>query len=88
VGLPTPWIRHLSHQDKDTKTNFEAAIRNSTVALSRLRQIIQEDLDSLDRAETSENQFEDPNWSHKQAYWNGQRSKLLSYLSLLNIDPK
>jgi ABC-type microcin C transport system duplicated ATPase subunit YejF len=85
VGLPTRWISHLSRADQDTKKNFEAAVRNSTTALGRLKDILQEDLDSIDRAETAEKQFEDPNWSHKQAYWNGQRSKVLNLLKLVNL---
>ncbi len=88
MGLPTPWIRHLSQQDRDAVKNFEGAVRNSTVALDRLRTILQEDLESLDRAETSDKQFEDPNWSHKQAFCNGQRSKLRSLLTLLTFDQK
>lgn len=86
MGLPAPWIRHLSNQDQESRNNFEAAIRNSTVALGRLREIIKEELESLDRAEFSDKQFEDPNWSHKLAYLNGQRSKLKSFLNLLTFD--
>lgn len=88
MGLPAPWIRHLSKSDQEHKENFEAAIRNSTIALGRLREIIQDELDQLDRAEASEKQFDQPNWSHKLAYWNGQRSKLRSFLSLLTFDQK
>ena len=88
MGLPTPWIRHLSQADQVTKDNFEAAIRNSTVALGRLREILTEEIDSIDRAELSEKQFETPNWDYKQAFWSGQRSKLVSLLSLLNFDQK
>lgn len=86
MGLPSRWVSHLSNQDQDSKANFESAVRNSTTALYRLKDILLEDLDAIERVENSEKQFEDPNWSHKQAFWNGQRSRLHSILSLLNFD--
>jgi hypothetical protein len=86
LGLPSQWVRHLPPQDKELQKNFEAAVRNSTTALSRLREIFQEELDSITRKETSDEQFEDPSWSHKRAYWDGQRSKILAHLSLITLD--
>lgn len=85
MGLPTVWIRHLPQGRLENK-DFEAAVRNSTIALGRLREILQEEINSLDKSETSDSQFSDPNWSHKQAYRNGQRSKLRYILSILEFD--
>lgn len=84
-GLPTIWIRHLPSENHQS---FEDAIRNSTVMTGRLRQIIQEELDALDRTEASDKQFEFPNWDYKQAFQNGQRSKLRFLLNILTFDQK
>lgn len=88
MGLPLPWIKHLSNQDSERRDNFEAAVRNSTIALGRLRELLQESLEGLNNKEFTDKQFEDPNWSHKQAYWNGQRSAFKQILNLLTFDQK
>lgn len=83
--MDTRWFRHLKPEDQE---NFKNAVLNSTTALSRLREILTEELDALDKIETTDAQFSTPNWENHQAYRNGQRSKLRSLLSLLNFDPK
>lgn len=86
MGLPTPWVRHLRQGDQEAQSNFEGAIRNATVAIQRLREILQEELDQLDRQESSDSQFDKPNWEYLQAYRNGQRSKLRGWKQLLTFD--
>lgn len=86
MGLPVQWLRHLADANDDTKKNFEGAIRNSTTLIIRFKEILQEELDSIERQDTSDKQFEDPNWSHKRAYWDGQRSKIRAHLNLFTFD--
>lgn len=83
--MDTRWFRHVKPEDQE---NFKATIRNSRTALDRLKEIITDELRSLDNSEMSEDQFEDPNWPFKQSYRNGQRSKIKSLLNLLDFDPK
>ena len=85
MGLPAPWIRHLPPQDTDSIKRFEAGIRNSTLALGRLQEILKEELGQIDRSESSESQFEIPNWDYLQAYRNGDRSRIRKLLSLLSF---
>jgi len=85
VGLPAPWIRHLPPQDTEHIKRFEAGIRNSTLALGRLREILEEELEQIDRSESSESQFEIPNWDYLQAYRNGDRSRIRKLLNLLSF---
>ena len=83
--MDTRWFRHLKPEEQK---DFKGAVLNSRTALDRLREIITDELRSLDNSETNDNQFEDPNWAFKQSYRNGQRSKLKSLLNLLEFDPK
>lgn len=85
MGLPSPWVRHLKPQDIK---NFEASVRNSTVALGRLKDLLQEKKKQLDDSECSEAQYEFPSWRELQAHRNGRRSELKFILDLLTfLDP-
>lgn len=82
-SFSTRWTKHLSspsEQEQLTKT-----ILASQVALDRLAQLIEEDLKSLDQGEMSIKDFEDPAWSHKQAFRNGSRAYARSLLNLLSF---
>lgn len=83
--LSLNWSKHL--HDEDKKKNFEDLVRNSTVVLGRLKALLEEDLRSLDTRDTTEKDFEDPNWSHKQAFRNGDRARLKKVINLLEFIP-
>ena len=85
MGLPAPWVRHLPAQDTDRIKSFEDGIRNSTLALGRLRDILKEELEQIDRSESSESQFDIPNWDYLQAYRNGDRSRIRKLLNLFSF---
>lgn len=82
--LKPEWSKHLRGTDKE---NFEASIKNSIVALSRLNDLVKEQETLLYREETKKEDFTDPNWAYKQAYRNGQKTsfryikELLSFLN-------
>jgi len=85
--MPKPlalvWTKHL--KDSKEKETFEASLRNSKVALSRMQQILDEMERDLSASETSIKDFEDPNWSHKQAFKNGQRSSIKTLRQLIDF---
>ena len=85
MGLPAPWVRHLPAQDTDHIKQFEAAVRNSTVALGRLQDLLKEELEQIERSESSDTQFDTPNWDYHQAYRNGDRSRIRKLLYLLSF---
>jgi hypothetical protein len=81
VGISLQWVRHL--RDQDSKDKLEQAIRGSVTALSRLLDLLEEQEQALNNQEASTSDFEDPNWSHKQAFRNGQKNQLKEIKKLL-----
>lgn len=82
-AMPLPWVKHL--RDPHKREQLELTLRNSQVALNRLREVLQEMEDSLQQSESSLNDFDDPNWSHKQAFRNGAKSSLKQVKDLLDF---
>jgi hypothetical protein len=76
------WTKNLP---STKKKEFEATLRNSTFVLSRLRDILDEEMEVLDRQETTISDFDHPNWSHKQAYRNGERARIRKMRDLLSF---
>lgn len=81
--LAMVWTKHL--RDNEEKKTFEASLRNSKVALGRLQQILDEMERDLSSSETSLKDFEDPNWSHKQAFKNGNRAIIKDIRRLIDF---
>lgn len=80
-SISLTWVKNLPEDKKD---DFELVLRNSTLILGRLRDILKEELQSTYEIETLKD-FEDPNWSHKQAFRNGDRARIRKVLSLLEF---
>lgn len=80
------WTKN-SKSEKD-KQELEEIIRRATIPFGRLKEIIQERLEVLDRDEESIKDFDQPNWEHKQAFRNGVRATHKYYLNLLDFDKK
>lgn len=82
--LSVEWFKNIP---EDKREGFELAIRNSTLALGRLYDILIEWEEELNRAEAKVDDYDTPSWPHKQAHRNGDRSrirKLRDLLSFLN----
>lgn len=79
--LNTQWTKQIA--DPKAKSDFEIIVRNSTLLLTRLKGIIEESEQSLLSQSGSIDDFKDPNWSHKQAFRNGQLSELKKLKSLI-----
>jgi hypothetical protein len=86
VGLPVQWLCHLP-QGKE-RQELEQHIRNSTLVLGRLREIILKEIEGIDHWENNSNYYDNPSWSHKQAHMNGQRSSYQDLLRLLSFMDK
>ncbi len=77
------WIRQLKTEEE--RVNFKKTLLASRHVLRRLREILEEERNRLANQETSDKDFEDPNWSHKQAYRNGERKGLKYVEDLLHF---
>lgn len=77
-ALPVAWIKNTSN-----KQEVEAAIRNSTTALSRLYDIVEEKEQTINSQELAVTDFDSPAWSHKTAYRLGQKAALKEMKDLL-----
>lgn len=82
-NLPVVWTKHLKTEKE--RREFEDYLRNSTRALTRLLDIIEESESNLIKKDISETDFEDPNWSHKQAFRNGRLSGLSEIKTILTF---
>lgn len=67
----------------DEKKDLELAIRNSTVALSILTRILQSDLQNAQASRDSD--YNDGNWSLRQADRMGVARTLTNILSLVDL---
>lgn len=80
------WTKHLSNE-KDKK-DFEENLKRNTLIVGRLREILHNRLGQLDRADFSESDFEQPNWSEKQAKRIGKRAAYHEILELLDFSKR
>lgn len=79
----TKWTKHLRTDAE--KEQLEKTIRASRTALDRIKQIIEEEVESLNNQEASLTDYTDASWSHKQAHRNGQRAMAKSMIDLLSF---
>ena len=78
--LDTRWTRNLP---EDKRKEFEGLVRNSTLLLTRLKEIIEEAEQSEISQSSSLSDFKDPNWPYKQAFRNGSLSQLKKLKDLI-----
>lgn len=84
IGIPTVWFQDLS---EDHKKSFEDTLRNSTLVLTKLRQILISRLESIDSSELREDFYELPNLAERLAYNRGQKRNIQDQLNLLAFIP-
>lgn len=83
-NLNVKWTQGVS---PDRKDNLEKLIRNSVIVLSQLKQIVETDLNEMEKVPISD--YDHPSWSHKQAHENGKREYARQLLSLLSfLEPR
>jgi 3-methyladenine DNA glycosylase AlkD len=77
----TKWTSHLKTEEE--KKRFENSIVGSRIVLERLRDLIDERLKELDKLEVD---FNNPNWSYREASIIGARKDLRDLRKLINLD--
>jgi hypothetical protein len=80
--LAVDWTKRVP---EDRKPAFVETIRNSTTALGRLWEILDEWEDDLTRQETKVSDFDTPNWELRCAYRLGDRSRIRKLRDLLSF---
>lgn len=76
------WFKGVQDEEQ-----FEKTLRSAHVPLAKLRSILEDLERSLNNREASEQDFSDPNWSHKQAFRNGQKATIKKVKDLLSFIP-
>lgn len=84
MTLPIDWTRHLQN-DPDAKNQLELTLRNSTVALSRLLEILEEKKLGLQKSMTSLAEYDNPSWALKRAHVDGRIADLDETMTLLQF---
>ena len=75
------WTTHL--KDPDQRKEFELVVRNSSLALGRLKDIFK-DMDTA-AMNVKFTDYDSPSWSHKQADYNGYRRCIRDLMTLLKF---
>ncbi len=78
------WTKHL--KDQEEKSKFTQQIQSAKEVLDRVKAILAEKLNTLDRSEVDMETYNTPNWAERQAHKNGQRSSLMFLLKLVDLD--
>lgn len=82
--MNTKW--YLGARDEEAKKARAAVVRGSRPGLEVLRDILQFELDSLERRQESPANYESPAWAAKQADYLAERRTLKSLIDLLTLD--
>lgn len=78
------WFKDVLNDPK-AKQDLELTIRNSSLVLGRLREILESELRELDNKQTSSD-YKDASWAYKQADANGDKRRLKWLINLINIE--
>lgn len=78
-------IRWFNHLPPEKQEEFKKLVINSQLVFTRLLQIVEDDERAMLREETTLKDFDSPNWAYKQAFRNGDRSRLRKMKDLLNF---
>ena len=82
-NLQMVWTKHLKDQKK--KQDFELALRNDTLVLGRLQEILEERFKDLEYQEMKMEDYHNPSWAYKQAHQNGYKAGLNFVKDLLKF---
>lgn len=73
-ALATDWF--VGARDEREKKVREELIRASSTMAMVVLEILDRWEDELNRQEINKDDYDSPNWSHKQAHRNGERSRI------------
>lgn len=85
-GLAVSWTKNTKTPEE--KKNLEDAIRNSTTALGRLQELLDDKMEDLFLESLKEKEYDNPAWVHKQAYSNGYAAGIKHVVDLLSFLPR
>lgn len=83
--MKAPSVRWTKHLQPNEAEDFKTVLHNSTYILRRLKDILKEDLDILEKADTNTSDFDNPNWTYRQAARIGEKASLRKTLELLEF---
>lgn len=79
MGIPAVWLKGLEGKEKQ---DFEAYLRNSTVLVDKLIEILSDHIEALERKQIQEEFYKDPELFARLCYLNGQ---LAAYNKVINL---
>jgi hypothetical protein len=83
------WIKWTSNlKDEVEINNFRNQVFAAKPVLDRIRQLLDEKEAAIDRSEINPETYNNPNWSHMQAFKNGIRAACGDLRLLLTIEDK
>lgn len=82
----TAWTKHLKTEDE--KQAFANQFRNSVDVLERLNELLDEEIDNLDRSELTTKTYDSPSWAFLQAHKNGYRQAIQIVKKLISPDQR
>lgn len=83
------WIKWTSNlSDEDEINTFRSQVFAAKPVLDRITQLLNEKETGIDRSEINITEYDNPNWSHKQAFKNGIRAACADLRLLLTIEDK
>lgn len=80
--LSVQWLKGVTNPKEQEK--LEAAIRHSTTALGRLKELLEEQLRELEK-DGSKQDYETASWAFLQAHRNGEKAKTRELIALLSF---
>jgi len=81
--LHLTWTKHL--KTKEERERFEKVLRGSSILITRLLQILEEEEQALSNIEVSSQEFDNPSWAYKQAFRLGEKSRIKKLKDLLSM---
>ncbi len=78
----TRWTQHLTDHEKEA---FKKEVLSAKRVLERLRDMLDEDMEMIERSECDQRSYGIANWSHLQAHRNGNKqtyTEVKKYLTL------
>lgn len=83
MALALEWTRHLKTAKE--RDSFSALVVNSRQLLERLKDIVDDKIDGIERAEISSETYSNPAYASWQAHQNGRRASLKDIRRLLEF---
>ncbi len=83
MALSVEWTKHLKTEAE--KDKFAALVVNNRTLLGRLLEILDEKIETIERAEEAKETYQNPAYASWQAHQNGRRASLKDVRRLLEF---